>query len=450
MSVAAVGPIVAQRTPQEIAARRLVVVLALIFAAWAIAPELRRVLDWRVGFTKISLVSALPLVALALPLVPLLYGGGLQRVARPLLALAWIWVGAFAYALAIAIPAGDALPGTYAFARFCLPMTFALWVASHDEIPQLALWERIARILLWLAAAASAYGVYQFVALPPWDLQWMLAVHLPSIGPAIPYQFRIFGPLNSPGPFADFLLFALLFNLPRLRRPGPLIVAQVAVVIGALALSLVRSDWIALAVAALCYVWLSPYRLRNVAVISTVAIAGALLIFNASALLGSTAAGSALSTRFDTFNDLGADDSYNVRMRYFGDALQSAAENPLGEGLGVIGIAGRLGSNESIFVFDNGYIARFTEMGYFGTACYLLALVAGLVLAYVRWRAFTRAGLRDEAMLAAAAVALQVALIVLDASDDHHTGYAGIFFWLSLALIYGAAPLPCRSPARRA
>lgn len=441
-------PVVAERDAQATSARRYLVVLAVIFATWAIAPELRRLLDWRVGFERISIVSVLPVLALALPVVPLLYGGRLRRVAFPLLALAWIWVGAFVYSLAIAIPTGNALPGIYAFARFVLPMTFGLWVATHDELPLLAMWDRLANILLWLAAGASVYGVYQFVALPPWDLQWMLNVHLPSIGPAAPYQFRIFGPLNSPGPFGDFLIFALLFNLPRLRQPRPLVIAQVAVVIGALALSLVRSDWIALAVGSLCYVWLSPYRLRNIAVISTVATIGAVLIFNASMLLGSTEAGNAISSRFNTFNDLNADDSYNVRLQYFGEALQSAAQNPLGEGLGVIGIAGRLGSGGTIYVFDNGYIARFTEMGYFGTACYLIALITALVMAYVRWRAFKRAELHDEAMLAAAVVAIQVALIVLDLSDDHHTGYAGMFFWLSLALIYGAAP-PTRALPRR-
>jgi hypothetical protein len=87
-------------------------------------------------------------------------------------------------------------------------------------------------------------------------------------------------------------------------------------------------------------------------------------------------------------------------------------------------------------------------MGYFGTACYLIALITALVMAYVRWRAFKRAELHDEAMLAAAVVAIQVALIVLDLSDDHHTGYAGMFFWLSLALIYGAAPLTRVLPRR--
>ena len=106
---------------------------------------------------------------------------------------------------------------------------------------------------------------------------------------------------------------------------------------------MVRSDWLGGAVGALVYVLLSPQRLRNLTVISGVAIVGFALVSNASALLGNTDAGNSISSRFSTFDNLDGDVSYNEREKYFGAVLVDALAQPFGQGLGVVGTAAKIG-----------------------------------------------------------------------------------------------------------
>lgn len=423
------------RTIAWLRARPLLAVLAVI-AIWGLMPEVRRLIDWKVGFSSISVISALPLLALAPAAIPLLYGKALRALDGRMLALGWAWLGGFTFSLAVAATTGNITAAVYSYAEFCLPAIFALWVATLD-VPIRVLYQRIATFSLWLATPLALYGAFQFAAPPAWDVAWMLSAKITSIGVPLPFQLRPFSTLNSPGIFADFLVAVILLNLPRLRSPKPLMLGQIALCLGVLTVTMVRSNWIALVVGVIVYVVLSPGRAKNLTLLAGVAIVFAILLANVSALLGSAQAGSDLSTRLDTFSNLDSDVSYNERARYWGEPLIAAATQPLGEGLGVIGTAAKLGDSGSTHDFDNGYVARFTEMGYFGTACYVFVLIGGLVLALQRHRKFGRAGMQDLASIAAAVAALQFAWLWLDVSSDHHNQLAGLFFWLSLALIGG-------------
>lgn len=416
-------------------ARPLVSVLTVI-ALWALMPEVRRLVDWKVGFSSISIVSALPLLALAPFAIPFIYGKRLRDVDGRMLVIGWVWFGGFTFALAVAATTGSISAALYTYAQFCLPAFFALWIAAL-RIPLRVLYERIATFSLWLATPIALYGALQFAAPPAWDEAWMLSAKITSIGVPLPFQLRPFSTLNSPGTFADFLVAVILLNLPRLRAPKPLLLGQFALCLGVLALTMVRSNWIALVIGVVVYVVLSPGRVKNLTILAGVTVIFAVLLANVSALLGSSQAGNDISTRLDTFSNLDSDVSYNERARYWGDPLIAAATQPLGEGLGVMGTAAKLGDGGSTRDFDNGYIARFTEMGYFGTACYAFVLIAGVGLALRRHRQFGRAGDQELASIAAAVAAIQVAWLMLDVSSDHHNQLAGLFYWLSLALIGG-------------
>jgi len=323
-------------------------------------------------------------------------------------------------------------------------MFFGLWVATLDIAPD-ALSDRVATIGLWIATALAVYAVFQYVALPEWDAAWMRNTALVSIGNPAPFQFRPFSTLNAPGPFADFLVAVLLLNLPRLKHLSLLQAAQIMLLVGVLVLTMVRTAWLAAAVGVLAYLLLSPNRWKNLAIFSLVGVACTVLVLNASVLLGNDQAGSDLSRRFETLGNLQSDTSYNDRQAYLGDKLQTALGQPTGSGLGLLGTAAKLGSSAQVVDFDNGYVARLTEMGYFGTACYLATLIAGLVLAWRYWDGARRRGSQREAAFGAAVFALQITLAFTDISSDHHNGFSGIFFWLSLALVC------CRhQPIRRA
>ena len=407
--------------------------IAIVLVLWAIMPGIRRLIDWRIGFNYIAVASIVPLLAL-LPFAAVVLYRDHAKYRRSIALCAWLWAGGFGYSLVVGLAAGNGLAAIYSALNFILPMFFGLWVARLDIAPE-ALSERVASIALWIATGLAMYAVFQYVALPEWDAAWMRNTNIISVGYPAPFQFRPFSTLNAPGPFADFLVAVLLLNLPRLKRPSWLQLVQIMLVAGVLVLTMVRTAWIAALVGVLAYLLMSPNRAKNLAIFSLVGVACALLVFNASVLLGNDQAGSDLSRRFETLGNLQSDSSYNVRQSYFGDKLQIALSQPTGGGLGLLGTAAKLGSSQQVVDFDNGYVARLTEMGYFGMACYLATLIAGLALAWRYWDDARRRGSQHEAAFGAAVFALQLTLAFTDISSDHHNQFSGVFFWLSLALV---------------
>ena len=412
--------------------------IVAVFGAYLYAPEVRRVFDWRSGFSAISIISILPLLLLvpAAYLAPKL----LRSAGRDLAICVWLWIGAFAYGYAIAIASNNLIAGSYTLALFMLPPAFGIFLAAMGW-PASLLYDRIANLLLTLAVPAAVYGIFQFIAPPPWDVAWILSANIDSIGQPHAFAFRPFGTLNAPGPFADCLAMVLILNFPKLDFRSRLRLFQFAVITAALVLTLVRSAWIAAVIGIVAYVLLSPGRGRNITILIGVALAIGLFAANVGTLLGSTGAADTLSTRFSSFSNFAADESFQVRVTYFGARLSEAIAEPLGQGLGLLGTAAKLGTSGATLDFDNGYIARLTELGYFGTTLYLATIGSALFFAVRQWRRARSAKHIDAIRVTSAVIALQVALIFLDTSSDHHNALNGVFFWISVAIAAGAPAL---------
>ena len=62
---------------------------------WVVNPELRRIFDWRFGYSALDVFPLLPFIAVLPHLWSLTYGGGWRRLSRPLLIATWVWLGAF-------------------------------------------------------------------------------------------------------------------------------------------------------------------------------------------------------------------------------------------------------------------------------------------------------------------------------------------------------------------
>ncbi len=403
-----------------------------VLSLWALVPEVRRLIDFRFGYNSISLISIIPLVSL-LPFGAALLYVRARTLDRGMAICGWLWFGGFTFSFAVGLATGDKLATTYAFVGFVLPALLGLWLAKVDA-PAVLVFDKISAFLLWLATPIALYGAFQFVSPPAWDRDWMLHAHITAIGLPEPFLLRPFSTLNSPGPFADFLVAVLLLNLPRLGRIKPVQIVQLTLILATLVLTMVRSSWLACALGIFAYIVMSPKPGRNLTIFAGIGILGAFLIFNASSLLGSAQAGQDLSRRFGTLTDLSNDDSYTNRQQYLGTILDNALLQPIGQGLGVVGTAAKLSSNQTVD-FDNGYVARLVEMGYFGTACYLATLGAGLVLAFRFWRRSRCLGFDHGAAIGASIFAVQLALVGLDVANDHHNDFSGIIFWLTLGIV---------------
>ena len=242
-------------------------VALLIF--WVVVPELRRLIDWRLGFHASQALALAPLLAMGVFAFATTFRGRLD-VSRKMLVLAWIWLGAFAYAFAVGWLVGRGASAVYDFVQFFAPMFIAFWLAAGAEPPSRA-FRRLSTVVLAIAVGVSAYGLLQFVALPPWDAYWMQQVisvtHMASIGKPHSFEVRVFSVLNSPEPCGAFLAVAIALNLYRLTEKRILPLAGLVLCVITLALTLVRSAWIGLIVAIAVYAISSSRPARAVSAV---------------------------------------------------------------------------------------------------------------------------------------------------------------------------------------
>ncbi|MGP6190484.1 MAG: O-antigen ligase family protein [Vulcanimicrobiaceae bacterium] len=403
---------------------------AFVLALWVLSPELRRLVDWETSFHKVSLFSILPLVAM-LPGVFYLVSrwramGDLYRKVGA------FWLVGFGYAFIIALAAGSRVSALYDALTFLLPVVFGVFLAAQASDAR-TVCERLSRTLLWLAAATSAYAVYQYVSPPPWDVYWVQNADLASIGQPIPFGLRVFGTLNSYGTFAQFVSLSMVFNLPRLRWPQWKTVCLYVPCALALVLTLDRTSWLALAIGCAVYVMASPERSRAVWALVSIAVfcsavGGGLL----AVTQGSSDVTSIIQQRFSSLGDLSEDSSVASRQQQTSEALHDGLAEPLGQGLGQIGTASVAGSSGSTNTLDNGYLARFVELGLVGFAAYLVAICLAFAGTFSTYRSSLRAPQAGVSNVLAMTLAVQTMFLVIETSTDTHNSFLGVIFWSTL------------------
>jgi putative inorganic carbon (hco3(-)) transporter len=430
------GPSMSRRNPAGLSSEWWYFYAVLLL--WVFIPEVRRLLDWQRGtFESVQLLSVVPLAAV-IPLAIPFVRGGWRRMTLEMGGFTYLWLLAFTYALLVGAALVHVLSSVYAFLGFSVPVIAGLWVATQGPTPTDVAFRRIAIALLWMATLSSLYGIFQFVAPPPWDIFWLYHADIPSAGAPEPFSFRIFGTMNSQGPFADFLAIVLVMNLNRLRLRQPWALAAIVICVIALALTQVRSAWIALAAGLCLYLILSAERWRAIATLPVFVALIALPAVAMSNTFGDEHTTMPVADRINTLAHLQDDVSGNERYGLIDYAFQLTYARPSGEGLGVIGLGTKL-SNERLLIegFDNGYLARFIEMGYVAGLTYVLVVFGALALLLRRWSKVDPrdTGRRELFVLAGAA---QMTLLALDLAADAHNAITGVLFWIVVGVALAA------------
>ena len=222
----------------------------------------------------------------------------------------------------------------------------------------------------------AAYGIFQFFDFPPWDAFWLQQSNFGSAGAGYSEQVRLFGPLNSPGPYAVALMFSLVFVIV---AEGPL--RFVAGVLGfpVFGLSLVRSAWGAWALAALFVVFKfgGKSRLRFL-VVSAIIATASIPLFSVGPI------SSAISKRLGTLSNIQQDSSFNAREELYERFTLTALSQPIGIGFGQIGLATKLTTGQTAD-FDSGLLEAPYEFGWVGSLIFLWAIVIRLPWLAVAW-----------------------------------------------------------------
>ena len=392
----------------------------LAFCLWLflLTPFVRRVVDGHAGYAKANVLMLAPYLAMGWSSLqaPRFFMSARSPIQAPMFG---VFLAIF-YGFLLAVAHGRWLAGVIDLLRWIVPPLFACYIMVNARR-----WQEMTRHLKALALVGlpliSLYGVYQYVAPPLWDIRWMLDSRMGAIGYPVPFEVRVFGPLNSPASLA-FYLVAL--SLICLSAGGRLRWVSVAAGGLALALTVFRTAWLTFGLGlALMFVFGSSRMRTSLLVLA----AAAMLLTQLTELtlmnprLEKTVVG-----RFETFSTIGQDKSLNERWSSYRQFVDELTDRPFGDGVGIANAAANFNTNSR--VIDGEPIEIFLSLGIIGGALYM-GMIAIILLAIV-----SRAGSAGETDLYVALGTIALSQAIGMGSASTLVGEIGVLFWLAAAL----------------
>lgn len=396
--------------------------VGFVWWVWLLTPGMRRLVDYYQGWDPQNVMMLAPF------LVTLLVSFSLLKHLPKLQLQRYLPFGlvlaSLLYGYAVGVMRGTVPAATFALLDWLVPALFAFYLAVNWR--RYALYrEVVRRVFTWGVVLLGCYGLVQYLNPLPWDRYWMLSAPIESIGLPEPFGVRVFSTLNSPGPFAVFVMAGLLLLL---NGRGSLRWPASAAGLVVLLLSLVRSAWGGWIVGFL-YVAARTRRLRLrllLALAATIAVAAPLL------LLGPVA--ETVGSRVSTLSDPGEDTSFAARAEFYSEFAPRAFLAPVGEGMGGTGLATKLsgtgGELGELGNFDSGVMNIPLTLGWPGTVFYVGALALLLQRAL--------GGGRRPDPFATASQGIVLAILAQLVFDDFLVGVTGMVFWSFLGFSLAA------------
>ena len=385
---------------------------------WFITPFVRRVIDYNTGgHDPVNPVMLAPLVVTALTGFTLFrfIGGLRQRRYFPYL----LCLSGILYGYLIGIAKAGLLPATFGLLTWVLPPLFGFHLflfwklyPRHRSV--------IRSAFSWGVLVLGTYGVYQYLLAPSWDMAWLEQSGMTSsMGSPEATEFRVFSTLNSTGTFASFMLTGLLVLFD-----GRGLVPRLAAIPGyaSFLLALVRSSWggWVVGVAVMFSRMGGHSRSRTIAVLVLgIALSVPLLIFAPNT--------ERVTNRMDTFTELDEDRSLQARMKLYQQGGLGAILSPLGNGIGSLGTAAKLGEAGDTVVFDSGVLAIPVTLGWLGSLLYL----GGLIWMLLQAIKITTSNADSFAVIGVSIVMAFMAMMVF---SNQLTGFSGMMVWSFLGL----------------
>ncbi|HEV7993865.1 MAG TPA: O-antigen ligase family protein [Gemmatimonadaceae bacterium] len=394
--------------------------VGFVLWSWLLTPFLRRVFDLQFGYHPASLLLVGPVLATTVA------GFTVLRRAQSLrstMAVPFVLaITALLYAYVVGLIQQSFIAATYDLMNWGSPLLFGLHIALEwRRFPRLR--GVLTKVALWGILVTSAYALVQFVDPPAWDRAWVINSEMYSVGLPVPFLIRAFSTLNAPGPFAVFLVFAVLVGLPAPQRWRFL---ALALGLTALLLTKTRSAWGAFFLGAMVLQVRQP--LKNM---PRQWIALAVVLLLAAPAITHPRIMRVVSGRAVSLSNIEDDRSYRERKAITNYMLKRLQRDVVGDGLGHLGGAGKLkeagGRKISVAALDSGVLEVFSVMGWMGGALFSFAMF-GILIPIVRERRANRDAVSNGA--AAAVVALLVAAFF----GNVFNGVSGVMFWSAVGL----------------
>jgi hypothetical protein len=388
--------------------------VAFVFWLWFFTPFVRRVTDWHHGFNPTNLVLLAPVLVTLLATLTVLHRARELRGAMMYPYLFCFFAVMYGYAVG-ALKVGF-VPATYAMLTWVGPLAFSMHLTLNWRIfPQLR--DAFLTFLQYALPVIAAYGIYQLVRPPVWDTYWMDSAEVYSIGAPIPFGFRTFGTLNTPGPYAVALVMGMLFLLSSARR-GVVLALSLALV--SLMLTRTRSAWTAFVVGLMVVQFMGPIRRmpRNWFILL-------FMLMLSLPLLSLDVFRDSITKRLQSFATLSQDNSFKQRLIISSAATRQIAARAEGEGLGATGGGTKLQEAGRAASIDNGFLEVFYTLGWPGGALLMIGLL-GQLLTLARF-----SDAREDAFANSARAVFWAMLSVLFIGDIF-SGAIGTFYWGAL------------------
>jgi hypothetical protein len=393
----------------------------LSFVIWLyfLAPEVRRLADYFRGeFSAQSLIMVTPLFVSIMSAAYLPANRKLLFQRRGVAVL--LTVSGILYGYFVGVVRSGVLAASYDLVNWAFPLLPACGLLigwdSYEEIRR-----AVVKALLLGGVVISAYGVAQYINPPLWDAFWLASSGMLTQGVAAPFELRIFGTMNSSGPYSVALMCCVLVALSTNTR---LALLCLVVSVPALFLTLVRSTVGGLAIGVVFLAFSLTGRQRRHLLVGTISVMLAVVPFT---LMGGYA--DSVAQRMATVSDLKNDSSFEARSGVYAQFMDEMKVNVLGNGLGATGIGSKLGAGTGGIVdFDSGILEVPYVLGWPGSVLY----GAGIVLFLAR--AIASCTLRHRSSFACACMACALGIVSLMAFTNTLVGPSGLFFFLFVTL----------------
>lgn len=370
---------------------------------WFLNPLIRRLADYKSGYTDPSPILLSPYLVTLVSLITL--WRNLPRFTQQGSLPFILSLTGILYGLLIGLVNRSLLTVGIALLDWLAPVLwgFHLFISWRDY-PRYS--KSMEKVFVWGALVMGSYGIFQYLVAPEWDKFWMVNSGLSSVGKPIPLGIRVWSTLNAPGPFATVITACLLLLL---RTESPIRFISTSTGFLSLLLSLVRSAWAGffLGLLALVSFLKSGLQIRLILTIS-------LIIILAFPLVLIDPFSEVIQSRFETLYGIEEDTSAEARKETYARLIGSALTSFVGEGIG--------GKSNDSAVLD-----MLLYLGWLGTIFYmggLMLLLVQLIFGYNNSRDTFAAA--SCAIVVATAVKLVFGSVMLSVNGIILWGFLGI------------------------
>jgi hypothetical protein len=380
---------------------------------WSLSPFVRRVIDYFGHFSTTNIVLITPNILCGIMIWEIVTSRGLLR--RRDAALGAVALACVTYGLIVSFARGEVAPGLISASDWFCPLAYFFFFMSHaDQIEEAEPY--FAAFIPLNMTIIVAYGFFQYISPPPWDVQWVSDSKLTNIGVAVPFGLKPFSTLNDSGLFSVWLAAVLLWSL-YFRNALTILALPAALLL--LPLTQVRSTTGSALLGFALAVLLGRGRMARSGLLVMAMVVGAAGIL---ALLDPRST-TTLINRFSTIENLGNDQSARARAELYASAPDMIATHPFGLGIGALGRGAQISDSESYPVMDSGPLAIYLALGWFAGTLYMMAFFGVTAQAL---KAALDCG--SPAALALAASAVTVALVIL---FTNVIGLQGVPMWVA-------------------